>query len=139
MSTFNLKPILLTVIVCSICAFSYAQSEDALAFNTNANDAFTLESSEAKITKELKSYLLLEEGPYQVTHNQLKKEIEIKLPNVFDVLVFNLYDLDGNMVDVKSKKSNSKIAISLNKVTEGTYILVLQAKDKVYTKRLVNL
>jgi hypothetical protein len=121
------------------CAFSMAQSEDALAFNSNTSDDFTLETSELKVTKALKSYSLLEDGPYHVTHNQVKKEIEIKLPNVFDVLVFNLYDLDGNKVDVKSKKSNSKIAISLDKVNGGAYILVLRAKDKVYTKRFVNL
>ena len=75
-------------------------------------------------------------GPFLVNHDQIGHKLEIELTNVFDVLDFEIQDMNGLIIKTIGKKEAKKIFVDLDHLSKGLYVLKLKGGNETFTTKI---
>ena len=79
---------------------------------------------------------LLNTGPYAVNHDLVNQKLDIAMANVFDVLDYELQDMNGRHVTAPTIKDGFKIKVLLDRLPRGLYLLKLRSAQETFTTKI---
>ncbi len=79
---------------------------------------------------------ILNTGPYAVNHDLVNQKLDIAMSNVFDVLLYELQDMNGHKVSAPTVKNGFKIQVQLDQLPRGLYVLKLKSAHETFATKI---
>lgn len=93
-------------------------------------------ASEVNPLDNLTSKMLLNTGPFEVNHDLINKRLDIEMTNVFDVLDFEIQDMNGLKIKSPTKRAAGTIQVGLNHLPKGLYVLKLKGGNQTFSTKI---
>ena len=71
-----------------------------------------------------------------VNHDFINQQLEIELTNVFDVLDYEIQDMNGFIIESPGQKEAKKVQVDLDHLPKGLYVLKLKGSEKTYATKI---
>lgn len=129
-----MKLIFLTTSI--LLLFTPLVAQPQFAFNSaiQESDQPQVQFASHNSTTTIKS--LLNTGPYAVNHDLVNQRLDIAMSNVFDVLLYELQDMNGHKVTAPTVKDGFKIQVQLDQLPRGLYVLKLKSAHETFATKI---
>ena len=75
-------------------------------------------------------------GPFHVFHDYVNHSINIQMTNVFDVLNYEIQNVNGVKVNTSGRIHEQTVLIDLDQLPKGIYVLKLKGSQKTFTTKI---
>lgn len=90
------------------------------------------------VTKPNQSFVSIhkeKDSPFEIYQDLLQDQIVIRLKNQFDVLRYEIRDMNGNTINVKGQQDKNEVHTDLKTLANGRYQLIVDRNSqKIFTE-----
>lgn len=135
----KLIPTLLLIAILNALAYAQNAPGKAAKINMPATTSFTSELKENTISQKFLSIHKEKDSPFEIYQDLQVDELVIRLKNQFDVLRFEIRDIDGKTMPVKGIQDKNEVHASLKDLVNGRYRLIVDRnQEKILTELHLN-
>ena len=90
-------------------------------------------ASTEMVTKPNQSFISIhkeKDSPFEIYQDLLQDQIVIRLKNQFDVLRYEIRDMNGNTIPVKGQQDKNEVHTNLKSLENGRYQLIVDRNNQ---------